>query len=411
MRKNSCHTGIARLPRSLFVLQGGGPTAVINATLAGIAEQASGHFDQLLGFRHSFEQAGTASLIDLSGLLQTADSGIRLRSLANTPGAVLGSSRNKACESDLLSIVTTMQQHRATDLIGIGGNGTMAVLDMLATFAETQGLPLNIVGAPKTVDNDLAGVHAAPGYGSAAKFVALAVRDFDCDFRAMHTFDDVTVLETMGRHSGWLAAASILFKNDEHDAPHIVLLPEQSFDQEPFLDEVVRCHKHYGRVFIVTNEMLSDADGNTVGAEVQNGPRDALGRSMYSLSSGTGNYLADLIWTKLNLQARCLRPGSLGRAMSFCQSDIDRQLALDCGRYAARIAFAEQSHRHMVSIDEQLQLSRKPLSEVIGERPMPARFLGADAIFGIDASFRDFIRPLVGNIDPLFDSSTLPTID
>lgn len=398
------------MSRALFVLQGGGPTAVINATLAGIAEKAAGKFDRLLGFRHSFEQPAEKPLLDLSGLLQSTGSTERLRTLADTPGAILGSSRKKVEESDLQSMVETLRRHHATDLIGIGGNGTMTVLDSLSRFAHAQGWPLNIVGAPKTVDNDLPGVHAAPGYGSAARLVALAVRDYDCDFRAMSTFDDVTILETMGRNCGWLAAATTLFKKCECDAPHIVLLPEQSFDQASFLERVAHCHSQFGRVFIVTNEMLSDTSGAIVGEQVQNGPRDALGRAMYSLSSGTGNYLADLIWTTLDLQTRCLRPGNLGRSMSFCQSSVDRQLAIDAGRYAATTVLADQANHHMIGIGEQLNFSSRPLQDAAGEKPLPACYIDQTVAFQIDDSFKNYVAPLVGSTDPLFDRSVFETL-
>ncbi len=120
-----------------------------------------------------------------------------------------------------------MQEKQATDIIGIGGNGTMTSLTLLTEFARTQGIALRAVGAPKTVDNDLPGTFFAPGYGSAARFVALAVRDFDYDFRSMQTFDDVTILETMGRDTGWLAAASVLYRETANGAPHIVLVPER----------------------------------------------------------------------------------------------------------------------------------------------------------------------------------------
>ncbi|OED40079.1 hypothetical protein AB833_12925 [Chromatiales bacterium (ex Bugula neritina AB1)] len=394
------------MSRALFVLQGGGPTAVINATLAGIAETAGTEFDQLCGFRHSFECRTENPVLDLTPILDfSARSQLQL--LAGTPGALLQSSRMRVEEKHLRSMLDILRKSGASDLIGIGGNGTLSVLARLHEFAESEGYPLNIIGAPKTVDNDLNGVHAAPGYGSAARFVAMAVRDYDCDFKAMSSFDNVTILETMGRNSGWLAAASILLKRDEDDSPHIVLLPEQPFDEGAFLKQVDECFSKYGRVFIVTNEMLSNTDGDVVGEAVQSGPRDGLGRVLYSLSTGTGNYLANLIWTRLKLQARCLRPGNLGRAMSFCQSDPDRSLALAVGREAVKVLLAGDRCRHMIAINEHLQLSAQSLNLAAGEKPLPGYFLHTDVPFQVSDTFKQFAAPLAGEISPLFNARNL----
>ena len=400
------------MSRSLFVLQGGGPTPVINATLAGIAERASGSFDRLLGFRHSFEIPSDArlsknQLCDLAPLLNLKPDSTKLQTLAATPGALLGSSRTKVDEQALKNALQTMRHNHATDLIGIGGNGTLSVLNTLSEFASSEGYPLNIIGAPKTVDNDLAGVHAAPGYGSAARYVAMAVRDYDCDFRAMSTFDHVTILETMGRNCGWIAAASVLLKESEEDAPHIVLLPEQSFGETRFLDAVSDCHSKYGRVFIVTNEMLSDDNGAIVGEEVQQGPRDSLGRAMYSLSSGTGNFLSNLIWTRLGLQARCLRPGNLGRAMSFCTSEPDRHLALATGREAVSKVLEGNGGAQMITVDQHLGLSTQHLKYAAGERSLPESFIDTGKVVSVNDSFKQFLQPLVGDIPPLFNYKTL----
>ena len=365
-------------------------------------EQARGNYDQLLGFRHSFEHRDENRVCNLTPLLKSDSNDTRLEVLANTPGALLGSSRKKVDEQDLHSTLNVLRDNKATELIGIGGNGTMSVLDTLSEFARSRDYPLNILGAPKTVDNDLMGVHAAPGYGSAARFVAMAVRDYDCDFRAMSTFDDVTILETMGRNSGWLAAASTLLKQCDEDAPHMVLLPEQAFNEELFLDQVARCHAKYGRVFIVSNEMLMSSDGTIVGEAVQNGPRDSLGRAMYSLSTGTGNFLCNLIWKKLDLQSRCLRPGNLGRAASFCQSEPDRDLALSVGREAVSQILSGEAWHHMITIDEKLNFSTQLLKQAAGEKPLPAEFVDSNSPFHVSDSFKQFALPLAGEFQPLF---------
>ncbi|WP_108816627.1 6-phosphofructokinase [Loktanella sp. Alg231-35] len=381
----------------LFVLQGGGPTAVINATLAGIAEQATGRYDRLLGLQHSFEGDTNSPIMDLSELLGNPDAQKRL---AQTPGALLGSSRKKVTDQDISNVLNLMHMSGSDSLIGIGGNGTMAALNVLANYAADKGHKLKIVGAPKTVDNDLPHVHIAPGYGSAARFIAMATRDYDRDFLAMDTFDDVTILETMGRDSGWLAAASVFLKDGEA-APHMVLLPERPVDETELLQRVEEIKNEVGRVFIVTNELLNAKGGGLIGESYQNGPTDGLGRKMYSLSLGTGNYLTQLIWKELGLQTRCLRPGNLGRAMSFCVSEPDRHLALRVGRAAVDMIRDMGTVEDMITIDPSLNFGRRALNECVGQTHMPERLLSSDPL-GISEDFLAYGRVAIGEITPLF---------
>jgi len=387
----------------LFIFQGGGPTAVINATLSGILEKAGDHYSAVYGLKHSLESPLADSLMNLTPI--SYPEAARPRALlANTPGAILGSSRKKVEEAQLQQLLDLMGEMGASDIIGIGGNGTMSVLSRLTELAQSKGNPLRVVGAPKTVDNDLQGVFFAPGFGSAARFVALAVRDCDCDFRAMQTFDDVTILETMGRSSGWIAASSVLLKQNTRAAPHMVLLPERLVDMGHFLNEVARIHKEIGRVFIVTNEMLKDIEGNVLGAEFQDGPKDSLGRPMYSLSTGTGNYLARQINQQLGLQARCLRPGSLGRAFSSCVSEVDFDLAVRIGHKAIELIRQGETKPIMISVDADLSLGSLIINEGCLKKPMPESFLSQTSRFFVSDKFSDAMRKIIGKVEPIWSS-------
>lgn len=383
-----------------MVLQGGGPTVVINATLSGIAEQAAHTYDQLIGLRHSFERTDVKT-IDLTYLLDPGNHSVRER-LSCTPGAYLGSSRNKVELQDLEAICSQLRDYGAEDIIGVGGNGTMYSLQKLSDIAIANGQPIRVVGAPKTVDNDIPGVEYAPGYGSAARFVALAVRNYDCDFRSMSTFDDVTILETMGRNSGWLAAASTILKKNEADAPHMVLVPEQRVDEEAFLQRVNALHKAHGRVFIVTNEMLTGINGGILGEAFQNGPTDELGRRMYSLSQGTGNYLADQIWHRLGLQTRCLRPGSLGRVDTSCVSEFDYELAWKTGVAAVDLLISGTGSADMLTIDATANISNQALAAGAGQRCLPERYLETDQPFTISPIFADDVQHVIGDVAAIF---------
>lgn len=388
------------MKETLFVLQGGGPTAVINATLAGVLEAAQGQFSKVLGLRHGLESAGNSAPIDLTELIKPGAAD-RLVRLTHTPGAILGSSRAKVTEAQLSMLLDTMLAYDARHILGIGGNGSMHVLHQLSCLARARSLDLRIVGAPKTVDNDLPGVAFAPGYGSAARFVTLAVRDFDCDFRAMQTFDDVTILETMGRDTGWLAAASVLLKENEADAPHIVLIPERPVEERALLKRVSELHRELGRVFIVTNEMLTTAEGGILGTEAQDGPRDALGRSMYSLSTGTGNYLANRIWKELGLQVRCLRPGNLGRALTCCVSETDRELALRVGRSCLNLFDQTEDDAMMVTVSSDLGLGWQLASAGVGHTPLPGIYFDDQDGFNLGDEFSRHTRHIIGRIPPI----------
>lgn len=384
------------MSKTLFVLQGGGPTAVINATLAGLIAAAGPHYDRIAGLPHSFEGKPEGKLLDLSKFRAGSD----LETLAATPGALLGSSRKKADESDFSRILSQMRASDAGALVGIGGNGTMKALALFADYCKAQDVNIQVCGLPKTVDNDLPEFHVCPGYGSAARFVALAVRDFGYDFRAMSTFDDVTILETMGRETGWLAAASCLLKRTDDDPPHIVLVPERPVDEDHLLSEIRRQHSRRGHVFVVVNEMLRTIAGDLLGAAFQNGPTDSLGRHMYSLSLGTGNYLADRVWNRLGLQTRCLRPGNLGRAMTACVAEPDRLLADRLGRYAVEALHGTGADGQIVTIDDRLAFGLRPLGHGTGTRGLPDAFIGDD--FGTIAdAFSHYARPLIGDVAPL----------
>lgn len=383
---------------TLMVFQGGGPTAVINSTLASMLAAARPRYGQVLGLQHSLEGGRDHQLVDLTPLTKK-DAGADRARLAATPGAILGSSRKKVERNDLARVFEIIAANRIDALAGIGGNGTMAALQLVSRYASGRGYSLQVIGVPKTVDNDLPNVAYAPGFGSAARFVALATRDFGRDFRAMSTFDDVTILETMGRNAGWLVGASRIL-SDDGGYPDMVLLPEMPVDEAAFLDAVSALHAGKGHVFVCVNEMLQDKDGGILGAAFQNGPVDSLGRSMYSLSLGTGNYLADRIWSTLGLQSRCLRPGSLGRALSCCVSEPDRQLAEACGWHAIACLAAGETDK-MISVDENLVLGLTDLANAIEARPVPERFLAA-GFDGVNDVFVDYCRPIIGSVEPLF---------
>lgn len=391
---------------TVLVFQAGGPTPVINATLAGFAQGFQGEKINLVGVRRNFEARTRADLLDLSALV-TGDAS----PLIHTPGAVLGSSRTPIDDAAKEAMLQLAKETGAAALVGIGGNGTLSSLAFLAQAAELETGPLYILGLPKTVDNDIPNVHFAPGYGSAARFVALAVRDFDQDFRAMQSFDQVTILETMGRNTGWIAAAGGLLTSPE-GAPHMTLVPEVPVALEDILERVAQLHRQNGRVFIVSNEVLFDGQGQIIGAQNQPLTKDRLGRVMHSLGHGVGMFLAQNIRERLGLQTRVLRPGNLGRAMSCCVSPVDRDLAYRCGQEGAKAVLGQmgtQSSEYL-AVDKGGHIAPRSLSTIsVESRCLERQFFDSDAL-KINKPFRHYAHNFVADIPGLFEPQ-FPTFE
>lgn len=372
---------------------------MINAALAGFLRAACNAFSEVIGLAHGLEGALSESFIDLTHLDDKA-----LDLLSRTPAAALGSSRYKMADADYEKIVYIFRQHDIHHLALIGGNGTMWMAQRLSEVATSRNIELHVVGIPKTIDNDLPCTDHTPGYGSAARFLALAVRDAGLDLEAMQTFDDVIILEAMGRDTGWLAAASTLMKQSEDEAPHLIYVPETPFDENQFLSDIVRVHQQLKRVFVVIAEGIRDLHGVPIGGE---NLTDALGRTLYSLSDGPAFYLARLTQEKLGLQTRCLRPNTIGRSSSACASEVDRVEAQMAGESAAQLLSNDQTG-FMVTLERAAASPYRcitgtaPLIDVANDkvRTLPREFMDASGTMISDA-FRDYALPLIGDIPPI----------
>lgn len=380
---------------NLAIGQSGGPTAVINATLAGIirAAKESAHFASIYGLSHGLEGALTSNFIDLGELSDDT-----LDILAHTPAAALGSSRRILDEAEYARVIDNFRAHDIHHCAYIGGNGSMWVAYHIAEIAAAQSYPLHVIGLPKTIDNDLPCTDHSPGYGSAARFLALAARDAGLDLEAMQTFDDVVLLESMGRDTGWLAAASALLKESDDDAPHLIYVPEIPFDEAQFLEDVMRVHKRVGRVFIVIAEGIRDAAGQIIG---QQGEKDTLGRTIHGLAAGPAIYLTTLVRERMGLQTRFFRPGLIGRSLSACVSEIDYNEAHRVGETAEKL-LAHGASSVMVTLERNFLLGTIPLIDVARAdiKRLPRDYMNADGTMISDA-FRDYALPLIGETMPV----------
>lgn len=383
---------MSRSSGKLLVLQGGGPTPVLNATLYGVLDEARPHFRSVLGARFGIEGILKGDWIDLSTLSQSELDLLRL-----TPGASLGTTRHKPPETDYDRLIEQLRRHDVRSLLLIGGNGSLRGAHAIAKAADRAGYEMSVLGLPKTVDNDIPSTDRCPGYGSAARYVAQSVRDLGLDVRALP--QPVSIYETMGRSVGWLAAASVLAKLDDDSAPHLVYLPECPFDSAKFIASVDRVVKRLGWAVVVVSEGLCTADGSPV-FEVNDAlQRDALGRA---LPGGVGQHLANLVTQELKIRCRHEKPGLCGRAsmLHVAQQDLlDAELV---GRAGVRGA-VEGRHAQAVSLRP---LSAGPgaydfipLDHAAGDRHVPAEWL-TEGDVPVSSEFIQYASRIVGQLVP-----------
>jgi 6-phosphofructokinase 1 len=383
--------GAAGRGRNLLVCQLGGPTAVINASLAGVIEagRAADGVGTVLGAHNGVTGVIEGDLLDLGAEDPDTVAGLR-----GAPGAALGSARREVTEEDYEQILDTLDAADVGYCLFIGGNGTMALAGEVADRVGAASLDVRIAGVPKTVDNDIAATDHCPGYGSAARYYATTVREVGRDVESLPP--PVTIFETMGRDTGWLAAATALAGPERDRPPHLVYLPERPFEESQFLDDVAAAYEEHGFVLAAVGEGLRDADGDPVAMGTSEAQRDATGKP---LPGGVGERLATLVGSELGLRARCEKPGLCGRASIAHQSETDRREAERVGAAAVDYVTDGESGAMMAlrRDGDEYAASVEPvsLSEVSGARELPDRYV-ADAGNDVTEAFIEYARPLAG---------------
>jgi 6-phosphofructokinase 1 len=380
--------------RNLLVVQGGGPTQVLNATLAAIVEEAQAHggFKRIFGARSGVKGLVRGGEADLSQL--PADD---LALLRGSPGAALGTSRAKPSADDLKMLLEYLRGRDVRDLLFVGGNGTMCGAETVSRFCRESGYDVRVLGVPKTVDNDIAGTDRCPGYASAARYIAQSTRDLGMDVRSLP--QPVSILETMGRSVGWLAAAAAAGKRDEQDAPHLVYLPERAFAMNEFLDDLDRIVARQGWAVVVVAEGIRDGDGNYVYQVADPTQSDPLQRP---LTGGVAQYLAEAVARSLKIRCRSEKPGLLGRSSMLHASTQDKKDADLVGRAAVRGLLAGETEK-MVALRPLAQRCETgyefvALEQVAeGERPISPEWIGEGAI-PVKDSFFEYLWPLIGDL-------------
>ncbi len=386
------------MKESLAIVHGGAPTAVMNASLYGAIREAkeSGAFRNVYGARGGSGGLLRGDFVDLSALPGEIE-----ERLPGTPASFIGTSRFPLDEADYAGIVDRLLEHGIGCLLFTGGNGSMEACGRIARAVAERapGSGIRVAGIPKTIDNDLAGTDHAPGFGSAARFLAASVAELAQDVASLPIH--VCVVESMGRNAGWLtAAASLACPPGAGTGPHLVYVPEIAFDEERFLDEAKTLYERSGGVVVVASEGLRGKDGEPIVP-----PIFRSGRSVYY--GDVSAHLCGLVIRRLGIKARSEKPGILGRCSIAHQSPVDRDEAILAGREAVRAALSGHTgvmtgFRRLSSTPYRCEPFLVPIGEVmLHERRLPREFVNPDGN-GIVQAYREWCMPLLGGPLPEF---------
>lgn len=378
--------------------QSGGPTSVINSSLAGIidAARSSPHIRGIYGMNYGIEGFMNEWLYDLGN--QPEDI---IRGLRRTPSSALGSTRHKVRDEDMPKILKVLKKYDIRYFFLIGGNDTMDTINRVEAFCRAEGYDLTGVGVPKTVDNDLYGTDHTPGFASAAWSNILNVMQAGVLARDMRKVDQFVVYQTIGRDAGWLAAATAMAKRDEDDAPHLIYTPEHLFDREKMLTDVDRCMKKYGWVSIVCGEGLKYADGTPVSASMV---KDKFSNTEFGAMGGASVAINihRMITEEYGLRGEFQIPESLIMSDFVRAVDLDLEEAYHCGVNAVRMADRGESG-YMVTMRResddpyQITFSKAKLDDVaVAAKPMPPEFFNREGNF-VSADFINYMKPLTGS--------------
>lgn len=356
--------------RKAVIAHGGGPTAVLNASLAGLIEGCRGSFEAL--YAAPFGLAGVLAG-DMPNLLDAP--GSLINAIALAPGSAIGSTRAKLSAEELGRVVETLRRKKIDTVFYTGGNGSMR------TALEIAGQNLQAIGIPKTIDNDLLVTHHTPGYASTAYFFACAAREAGIDNASLPS--PICILETLGRNAGWIVAATSLA-----NAAHLIYLPERPLSADRIAGDAEAVYRKHGRVVIAVCEGQLDETGQPFGADVDR-----------ELASNLGHTLARLLTKKLGLRARAEKPGLIGRSCGLFARERDRQEARACGHAAAKAALKDETGV-MVALDAEGGTFLTPLKNVAGkERLFPQEWI-AESGNNVTEAFRAWAGPLIGPVAP-----------
>ena len=406
------------MKKNAIVGQSGGPTAVINASLYGVVYEALNRedvFGNVYGMINGIEGFLHDQLMDMKPL----DASGELELIKTTPGSYLGSCRYKLPE-DLNDAVypelfEKFEKYNIGYFFYIGGNDSMDTVSKLSRYAASVNSDIRFMGLPKTIDNDLVLTDHTPGFGSAAKYVASTVREIAIDASVYDNKQSVTIVEIMGRHAGWLTAASALARKFENDNPVLIYLPEVAFDQNAFIEKIKSSLETTSNLVVCISEGIHTADGTFIcelGSEVG---VDTFGHKMLT---GSGKYLENLVKERLGVKVRSVELNVSQRCSSAMLSKADQKEAIASGSFGVTaaikgetgkmVAFKRQSPLTL-DADYVLNYATEDVNEICNkEKTVPLEWISEDGS-DVTEAFLAYARPLVrGNVSVPTDEDDLP---
>ena len=401
--------------KNLIVGQSGGPTAVINSSLYGVVSEGLRHPEQIqhiYGMVNGIEGFLSGTVLDFA----TALPGSSLEKLKTTPGAYLGSCRYKLPESLEDPIYPRLFQKFREMNIGwffyIGGNDSMDTVSKLSRYAAQTGSDIRIIGEPKTIDNDLVHTDHTPGFGSAARYVASTVREITIDAN-VYEKKSVTIVEIMGRHAGWLTAASALARKYKGDNPLLIYLPETTFDQEAFLKAVEKSFEKNCNVIVCVSEGIHDAEGTFICEYDSSVGTDTFGHKMLA---GCGKYLENLVRSRLGVKARSVELNVSQRCSVSMMSATDQMEAVTAGNFGVQAALNGETGKMVSFLREtgtdgsySMKCSLEDVNVICNEeKTVPADWITADGS-DVTQDFLDYAAPLIqGTVEIPLGTDGLP---
>jgi 6-phosphofructokinase 1 len=392
---------------NLLYAQSGGVTAVINATACAVIETCRRRKIRVYAARNGILGALREELFDLD-----REDRATIAALRYTPGGAFGSCRFKlksldADRAHYERLIAVLRAHAIRYFLYNGGNDSADTSLKIAQIAQALGYPLQVIGVPKTVDNDLPVTDSCPGFGSVAKYTAVSVLEASLDVAAMcESSTKVFVMEVMGRHAGWIAAAAGLAGKRAQDPPHIILFPEVAFDEAAFLARVRTTVERVGYCTVVVSEGLKNAQGKFL---AEAGTSDAFGHTQLG---GVGPLIAQLVKSKLGYKFHWAVPDYLQRSARHLASKVDAEQAYAVGQAAVAYALAGQNAtmpviKRVSNNPFKWKIESAPLTKIANiEKKLPPNFISADG-FGITAAARAYFEPLIrGEDKPPYDAKS-----
>lgn len=384
----------------LLVAQSGGPTAVINATLAGVIQGVctSDQIDMIYGAKNGIEGVLKCNVIDLNGLAQDLSA---LEALSYTPSSALGTCRYKlkdwrVDEEPYQKIVETFRTLGIKYFVYIGGNDSMDTVHKLSDYCKNCNLDYIIMGAPKTIDNDLALTDHSPGFGSAAKYIASTMAEIERD-TASYDLPAVTIVEIMGRNAGWLTAATALARINGGNGPDLIYLCEREFDQERFLQDIRSKLERKPNVLIAISEGLKDRNGNYISDQLSSGEVDNFG---HKYIAGAARVLEQVVRNEIGCKVRSIELNLMQRASAHLASNTDVTEALLLGQKAVSCALQGETGR-MAAIKRlsnepyRIELVSVPVEEVANkEKKVPMDWITPDG-YDVTEEMITYLKPLI----------------